>query len=349
MYRIENPAAFYLFVFVAILLFVYFLYRLWYKKSLGLLADSHLIDFIAVGRSNMKNKLKFILALTGIVLIIIAIVNIQVGSKVEKKAQAETIDVMLAFDISHSMLAEDIKPGRLQRARMFATLLTDKLKGAKIGIVVFAGDAFVHMPLTIDKGAIRMFINSITTDMLSAQGTAIGRAVQLSIEAFERTDAKNKAIVLISDGENFESDPIPFAKLASKENIVIHTAIFGTDQGGPIPIKVNDKLTGFKQDKEGNTVITKPDKVLLHQIATTTGGIAVDGGLLNESVSEVVAELKKLDREVSDTIIFSDYSSLYMFFVIPALLLLLLDFLTLERKMKWQEKLKDLVRFNIKG
>jgi Ca-activated chloride channel family protein len=311
------------------------------------LAETVLLEHIIRGRSKSKTAAKFLMALIIYTLLVLTYANFQIGGKLDKNIHSETIDLILAVDISHSMLTEDIKPNRLERAKMFCLKLSEKIKYTKTGIILFAGDAFIHMPITSDPGAVRMFINSISTDLISLQGTAIGKALQLSSEAFIRTEARNKAVILVSDGENFEDDAIEATGLAVKNNILIHTVSIGTPEGGSIPVKEKDKTVGFKKDNENNTVISKPDFVLLSEISKQTGGISVDGNQPGEAIDLLEKELSKLEKEKGEALKFSDWDTLFHLFALPALIILILDFLIIERKMKWQNVLDSILRVSL--
>jgi Ca-activated chloride channel homolog len=347
MYRFEHIEALYLLVGTVFILLLYFTYKQWKQKKFKILAEAHLLEHIVKGRSKSKTTAKFIISLIIFALLIFSLANLQIGGKLDKQAQSETIDMILAIDISHSMLAEDMKPNRIERAKFIAMKLAEEVRFAKIGIVLFAGDAYIHMPVTSDPGAVRMFIHSIGTDLISLQGTAIGQAIQVATEAFNRTEARNKAVIIISDGENFEDDAIQATSLAAENNIVIHSISIGTADGGPIPIKENGKIIGFKRDQNDNTVVTKPDFELLSQVASKTGGISVDGNQPGFAVTAITDELKKLEREQGESMQFADWDSLYYLFAIPALILLIIDFLIIERKMRWQQIFDSLLNFSI--
>jgi Ca-activated chloride channel family protein len=349
MYRLEYPAALYLLIFAMIIAFAYFLYLRWQQKKLRILGDIEIVNALLIGKSKLKNILKFLMSIIAFILIIFSIANLQVAGKLDSKATSATVDVIFAIDISRSMLAEDIRPNRIERAKMLAMSIVDEVKYAKFGIVLFAGDAFIHLPITSDSRATRMFLQSVSTDLISLQGTAIGKAIDVSLQAFNRTQAKNKSIILISDGENFEDTPLPFARQAAQNNIIIHSVIVGSEKGAPIPIKNNQgQVIGFRKDREGNTVITKPDYILLSQNAQATGGVTVNAEQMRNATEQIEKELAKLEREASETIEFTDYHTLFPIFAIPALLLLVFDFLLYERRMKWQNIFQSLLRFSIK-
>jgi len=184
MYKFENIDAFYLLTLLIILTFIFLLFLHFQKKKFKILADYHLLSSLVKDYSKSKIFLKFILVTTSILLIVFSIANLQIGGKIEKQQRRETIDLILLLDISRSMLAEDIKPNRLERQKMFAMKLTENLDFANIGVVVFAGDAFIQIPITSDRSAVKMMINSATTDLIDSQGTAIGKALIVASEAF---------------------------------------------------------------------------------------------------------------------------------------------------------------------
>lgn len=349
MYRIEHIQILYLLALIPLLILLFLVYLKWKAGKFKLMGDSHLLSSIIKDYSPGKQKLKFWTAILIVILLIAGASNLQMGGKADQKAKRETIDLIMAVDISHSMLAEDVKPSRMERARLFCMKLAEELHFAKIGIVLFAGDAYIHMPLTTDMGAVKMFIQSISPDLISLQGTAIGTAIMVASDAFDRTEAKNKAVILVSDGENFEGDAIEATQIAQNQNIIIHTAVFGTSEGGPIPIRENGKITGFKRDAQNTTVITRPDLQLLAQIAAQTGGISVDGSNIKNAVPQLIAELDKLEKEEGEAIQFSEYDTLFAVFALPALILLIIDFFVAERKMKWQNIIDNLLNFSLKS
>lgn len=348
MYRFEHTNALYLLAGILLLILLYYFYNRWKSSRFKMLAESRLLEHIIRGHSKSKGIIKFIFALVIFALLSLSIANLQIGGKIDKQAHSETIDLILAVDISYSMLAEDLKPNRLERAKMLCMKLTDEIKYAKTGIVLFAGDAFIHMPITSDPGAVKMFISSISTDLISVQGTAIGQALLVSSEAFNRTEARNKAVILISDGENFEDDALQAAQLAVKDNIVIHTVSIGLPEGAPIPVKDRTgKTIGFRRDRNDATVISKPDYQLLAGIAQQTGGTSVDGNQPGIAIDVLKNELEKLEKQKGDSLQFADWDSLFHLFAFPALILLILDFLIIERKMKWQEFIDSLLQMSL--
>lgn len=337
MYNWHYKDAFIFFVFIGLLFVIMLFYYKWKKRKFNLLAESHLLNHLLPDYSKGKFFLKTAIVFLSLVLLVLAIANLQVGDKIEKTDHIEAIDVFLVIDISNSMLAEDLLPSRLERAKHIARQIVQEIYYARFGIILFAGDAFIHLPTTIDKSAILMFIQNIETNLISIQGTAIGRALDLAANAFERVKSKNKAIILISDGENFEDDALAAISTAIRYEIPIYTIVLGSPRGAPIPIKEKNRIIGYKKDKNNQIVITTPDFNLLSAIASRTGGIFIDGNTSPDITKKLNEKLQKLEREESQAIEFSEWRSIFQIFAIPALILLIADFILTWRRSKWQQ------------
>ena len=308
------------------------------KKAIKLLGDAPLIERLSPETDKRKHKRKFILLLTAFILLIIAFANPQIGSKIDK-AERKGIDLMIALDISNSMLAEDIKPNRLSRAKQALSKLIEKLENDRIGIVIFAGGAYTQLPITNDYAAAKMFVDAIETDMINEQGTAIGKAIKTASEAFNLKDKeKNKAIIVISDGENHEDDAVEQAKIANEEGIMVNTIGMGLPDGTPIPIYSNGGVIGFKKDREGNTVVTKINTEMLQQIAEAGGGEFVGANNTNSGIQQIFENLKKLEQKKYDSKVYSDYEDRFQYFTGIAVLLMILDLLIKPRRNKFFSK-----------
>lgn len=349
MYRWQYPDAFIFLIFVIFLFGLMLLYYRWKKRKLEQMAEYHLLSQLLVGFSKGKFIIKSFLVFTSLIFLVFAIANPQVGDKIEKTEHIEAIDVFLVIDISNSMLAEDLSPSRLERAKHIARQIVQDIHYARFGIILFAGDAFIHLPITIDRGAMLMFIQNIETTLISIQGTAIGRALELAASAFDRTKSKNKAIILISDGENFEDDAIAATAIAIENQIPIHTIGLGSPRGAPIPIKEKNRIIGYKKDRNNQVVITKPDFQLLSTVANRTGGIFIDGNQ-TQNISKILHDkLKVLERTKGQSIEFSEWKSVFQLFAIPALILLVIDFLLSWRRTRWQQFIENIKSFRIQN
>jgi Ca-activated chloride channel family protein len=250
-----------------------------------------------------------------------------------EEVKREGVDLMIALDLSNSMLAEDIKPNRLERARQAISRLIDKLDGDRIGLVVFAGDAYVQLPITTDYSAAKLFLSTVNTDIIPSQGTAIGKAISLSMRCFDMENGQNKAIIIITDGENHEDDAMEQTKLASEKGVFVHTLGMGLSKGGPIPVyNKYGNNTGYRKDKEGNTIISKLNEQMLQDIASAGKGTYVRANNTQAGLSALFAEINKMEKKEIGSMIFTDYKDRFQLFLSIALFLLIFDLVLLSRK-----------------
>ncbi|MEM6967554.1 MAG: VWA domain-containing protein, partial [Bacteroidota bacterium] len=246
MFRFEDVEHLYAFGVIPVLIGVFLL--MWYarKQAMEKFADVSLLDQLVPQMSKYKHTIKFSLLMLGLALLIIGFANPQWGKKMEK-AKRKSVDVFIALDISESMLANDISPNRLERAKRFAQQLVDELKGERMGTIIFAGNAYLQMPLTTDYAAAQLFLRSANTKMAPTQGTAIAEAIDLAERSFEQTNKQHKAMVIISDGENHDDEAIARAQEANENGMLIFTVGVGTPQGSLIPIEMAG-FTDYKKD-----------------------------------------------------------------------------------------------------
>lgn len=337
--KLDRPELMLLFV-AGPIVTVLFLSMLWWKKrAMGQFSSTEMLRYLSPMLSTGKPLLKFLLFRLALFFLTIAVINPQIGSKMTE-AKQEGIDLMIAIDVSSSMLSEDIKPNRLIRARRGVSQLIDKLYGDRIGIVVFAGDAYVQLPVTTDYSAARMFLDMINTDIVPVQGTSIGSAIDLSLESFDFENGAQKAIIIISDGEDHEAEALEAAKRAAEKDVVIHTIGMGTQQGGPIPLYNGGQKTGYKKDKEGKTVITRLDEKMLQDISTAANGEFVRASTAQMGINALLEEIKSMNKTEFGSVTYSEYEDRFQIFLAIALVLLLLEWLVAERKSKWREKFK---------
>ena len=317
-----------------------FLLMFWWKKrALSKFSSPEMLKHLAPMLSTGKPVFKFVFFRLALFFLTIALVNPQIGSKMTEVKQ-EGIDLMIAIDVSNSMLSEDIKPNRLERARRGVAQLIDKLYGDRVGIIVFAGDAYVQLPITTDFSAARMFLNTITTDIVPVQGTSIGAAINRSMESFDFDNGAQKAIIVISDGEDHEAAALEAAKKAAEKGVIIHTIGMGTAQGGPIPIYNGRNQTGYKKDKEGRTVITRLDEKMLQDLATAGNGQFVRASTAQMGINVLLEEIDSMNKTEFGTVSYAEYEDRFQVFLIIALVLLLIEQLVSERRSKWREKFK---------
>lgn len=336
MFRFENKEILYLLIIVPLLIIGYYLYRYNYKKRLEKYGNLTILQQLMPLSSTFRPALKFYFVLVTVVLMIVALARPQFGSKL-KEVKREGIEMIIALDVSNSMLATDISPNRLERAKQAINGLVNKMKDDKIGLIIFAGDAYTQLPITSDYVTAKMFLANISPDFVTKQGTAIGKAVDLASKSFSQTEEASKVIVIISDGENHEGDAVDAAKAASEKGIKIFTIGMGSTQGSLIPKKDG---SGFITDRNGNPVTTRMNPEMLNQIAIAGGGKYFTATSNNVHLGSLYGELRKLDKAEIETQVYSEYDDQYSYFIALAVLLLVAELLIMERKNKWLRNIK---------
>ena len=338
MYQIESPIYFSFFLILPLILLIYVSALWWRKKKQKQFASIGLLNKLSPDVSNFKNLLKVILLSLGLSCIFIALVNPKMGTKLET-LKREGVDIVFALDISKSMLAEDIAPNRLAKAKQIISKTIDQLGSDRIGIIAYAGSAIPLLPITTDHGAAKMFLHNATPDMVSSQGTAINEALRMGLTFYNDDEQTNRFLIIISDGEDHEEDAAFIVDQAADQGIKTYTVGVGTPNGGPIPIKSRGKLLSYKKDREGNTVITKLEAGNLEEIAKEGNGIYIDGNHTQKAVDQITEILKNAQKSEFESKKFSDYKDQFQWFLGFGILFLVLDVFLLEKKTKWIQKL----------
>lgn len=337
MLRFANIHFFYLLWLVPILIVFFILVFRWKKRALKDFGKVDLIKKLMTGASQRRQIFKMILLIAVIVLMVLALVRPQLGTKLEE-VQREGVDIFIALDVSYSMLAEDIKPSRLEKAKHEISTFLNKLQGDRIGLIAFAGEAFVQCPLTLDYGAARIFLDIMDPRLIPEPGTAIGAAIRMAIKSFEQKELKYKVLILITDGENHGEDPLEAAKEAEKEGIKIYTVGIGTVKGEPIPIRdARGNLEGFKKDKQGETVTSKLDEITLEKIALQTNGKYHRSSAGEVELDNIYKDITGMEKKELGSMRFSQFEDRFQYPLGLALLLLILEILYPERKRVRQE------------
>jgi tetratricopeptide (TPR) repeat protein len=308
------------------LLYVYVLAKK--RQTARKIGDAELVKALTKSYSPRKALLKFALLLLAFACGVLALANLKkpAGSQ---NAQLNGIDIMLAVDVSKSMLAQDVKPNRLERARQLLTRLTAKLTGHRIGIVVFAGHAYIQMPLTADNNAARLYLASISTDMVPVQGTVMGEALQMCYNSFNAQEKKYKAVVLLSDGEDHDPSALSMAAAMGEQGIVLHTVGFGSAEGSPIVDPVTNEI---KKDKDGNTVVSQLNEPLLREIADKGMG-SYQAFTTSEAVAaQLEKQLNSLEKRPVSATMGMAYTYYFPWLLGVALLCLLAEWLVSEKK-----------------
>lgn len=336
MFRFEHPEYLNLLWLLPLLVVVYWLYLRWKRKAARRLGDPKVIALLMPHKSGWRGHFKFFLHLLTLASILIAIANPQTGSQLEK-VKRKGIDIVIALDVSNSMLAQDIKPNRLDRAKQSISRLIDDLENDRIGMVVFAGNAYTQLPITTDYSAAKLMLSSVNTDMVPVQGTAIGKAVEMASSAFD-IEKSGKAIIIITDGETHDEQALEKVEEAAENGIRVFTIGLGLAEGAPIPIYQNGTVTGFKKDRDGSTVITRLDETMLQQIANAGKGIYVRASNSQTGLNQIFDEINRLEQNSYDTQSFSDYEDRFQYFIGFALLILFINYIINERKSRLGDK-----------
>ncbi|MCE5347569.1 MAG: VWA domain-containing protein [Bacteroidales bacterium] len=330
MFRFANPDFLYLLLLLPVLILLYIINEIRKKKALQRLGEFNLVGSLVPEMSTIRSLIKFILQLAAFTAAIIMLARPQFGSKLED-VKKHGVEVIIALDVSNSMLAEDIQPDRLTRAKQAISRLVDNLDNDKIGLIVFAGDAYTQIPVTTDYVSAKMFLSTIRPDMVPKQGTAIGAAINLGIRSFSPGEGKSKAMIIITDGENHEDNPVSRAEEAAKAGIIIHTIGIGSTDGVPIPLTLNGRKEYLK-DVDGNTVISKLDEDILKKIALSTNGNYVRASNSNIGLDEIFSEIRNMKKQELESTMYTEYNDQFGIFAVISLCLLLADFIIMERK-----------------
>jgi len=321
------------------LLILFFIWsRISRQRALKRFGNEQTIKELMPFASKSRPVFKFFILMLALAFFITGAARPQFGSKL-KKVKREGIELIIALDVSNSMMAEDIQPNRLERAKRAIARLVDRLKNDKIGLIVFAGEAYVQLPITSDYNSAKLFLNSVNTQIVPTQGTAIGTAINMGVRSFTPEGDANKAIIVITDGENHEDNAVTAAQDAVENGIIVHTIGMGLPQGSPIPV-VRNGQKDYLKDREGNVVVTKLDEVMLEKIATAGNGIYVRANNAQVGLNTLFDEINKLEKEEIESLVYSEYDDQFQYFYAAGLLLLLLEFIILERKNRYLMKVR---------
>jgi len=334
MFRFENTEYLYALVLIPVLIIWFFMVLKFRKKALEEFGDLKLLENLMPDVSVSRYKWKFFLVLLVLTSLIIGIANPQIGSELQT-VKRKGVEVIIALDVSNSMLAEDINPDRLTRAKRAISKLIDDLNGNNIGLIVFAGEAYVQLPVTSDYASAKMFLNTINTNIVNVQGTAIGSAIELAEESFTKDNDKNKALIIITDGENHEDDAVKIAEEANKKGITVNTIGLGSIKGTPIPIVDRFGRKDYRRDNNGQVVMTKLNEEMLTKIAISGGGEYIHAGNSNFGLNTIVDNINNMDKQEFESKVFSDYEDRFQYFIGFAILLMLIELILLERKNKF--------------
>jgi len=338
MYQLEDKTYFIYFIAIAVLLAAFVVVLFWKRKKQKAFADSDLLEKLSPEVSPFKEILKIVTIAIALSFLILGLVNPKMGTKL-KTIKREGVDIVFALDVSKSMLAEDIAPNRLEKAKQIISKVINKLGSDRVGIIIYAGNAYPLLPITTDQAAAKMFLQNADPDMVSSQGTAINEALKLAKSYYDDDEQTNRYLFVVSDGEDHEENVSYITDEATKEGIKIFTIGVGMAKGVPIPLKRNGTLIGYKKDRKGETVITRLNDNTLKEIAKEGNGEYLYGNNTTKTVEYIDELLLNADKKEFETKQFSDYKDQFQWFIGLGILFLVLDALMLNKKTKWIQKL----------
>ncbi|MCK0133174.1 VWA domain-containing protein [Arenibacter sp. S6351L] len=339
MIQLDEKSYLYLLSIIPVMVVLFVLLQIWKKRTQRKFADIGLLKRLTPDRSNFKSTLKLIFILLGIASLTMALVNPKMGTKLET-VKREGVDIVFAVDVSKSMLAEDIAPNRLEKAKRLVSEIINQLASDRIGIIAYAGQAFPQLPITTDYGAAKMFLQNMNTDMLSSQGTAIDQAIELASTYYDDEEQTNRVLFIISDGEDHSEGNVNNAvEDATNEGIRVFTIGVGKTKGAPIPLKRNGIVESLKKDNQGEVVITKLNEEVLQEIADEGNGEYINGENTEEAVAFIKEQLNQMDKKEFEAKQFAEFKDQFQWFLAAGLLFLFLDIFVLDRKTKWLKKL----------
>ncbi len=324
MIRFAHSEMFWLLLIIPVVVTVFLIYMNWRKRAIEKFGTYEVMTNLMSNISLPKIIVKFVLYSLALMFIVLALTDLQFGTKMEE-VKRKGIDIVVALDVSNSMQAEDLTPSRLEHAKRSISQLIDKLHTDRLGIVVFAGRSYVQLPVTTDYSAAKVFLENISTDLVPAQGTAIGDAIETSVDCFDPESPTEKTIIVITDGENHEDDAVSYAKSANEAGIIVNAVGLGSQKGAPIPVYSEGKQIGFKKNRNEQTVISKLNEPMLAKIAEAGGGTYVRSTNATDGVRVIMEELEQMNAEEYGQTEFTDYENRFQIFLMIGLALLVLE------------------------
>ena len=316
---------------IPVFILLYVMVNRWKKRAVAALGDQKVVNLMIPQVSFSRPWWKFILFIFAYALLIVGIADPQIGSKMEEEKR-KGADLMILLDVSNSMLAQDMQPNRLENAKRAIAQLIDNLHSDRIGIIVFAGEAYVQLPVTTDYSAAKLFLNTINTNIVPTQGTAIGAAIDLGMKSFDFKDGTGKAMIIITDGENHEDDAVAAARAAADKDVMVNVIGMGSANGAPVPIHQTGRQAGFITDSAGHTVISKLNEDMCKEISAAGKGAYVRASNANSGLNIVMDQIGKVQRKTYDSKNFKDFEDRFQFFLGFAFILLIIEFFISNRK-----------------
>ena len=335
MFQFSHPEYLYALILIPFFAVFYALASLTRKKRMQRFGDTELVNRLMPDVSKRKPMLKFILLITAYSFAIVGLSGPRFGTKLQE-VKRKGSEIIIALDVSNSMMAEDIQPNRLERAKQAVARLIDRLGENKIGLIVFAGEAYTQLPITADYVSAKMFLSTISPDIVPVQGTAIGAAIRLAANSFSPKSEAGKAIIIITDGENHEDDPVKAAEEAEKRGINVYAIGIGDTKGTPIPMRTASGQRDFWKDRSGNTVMTRLDEKTLQEVASKGKGVYVRATTANVGLNNVYDEINKLEKTEYETQVYTEYAEMFQWPFGLVLVFLLVELLISNRKNRFK-------------
>ena len=332
--RFGSPLCFYLLLLIPVLIVFFRISRKQRERALRLFGDPALMARITDSVSHPMRRLKGLLILSAIGFLVLAMARPQIGTKAEIVKRLGN-DVVFVIDTSLSMLAEDIKPNRLEKAKYEISRVLDRMRGDRVGLVAFAGTAFLQCPLTLDYGAARMFLDIIDTEIIPKPGTAIETAIRTAADAFEKGERKHKIMILLTDGEDHRGDPVGAAEELAKQGVIIYPVGIGSQEGAPIPVKDEDgRLSGHKKDRSGKPILSKLDETTLRKIALNTDGKYYRATATEFELGKLYDQIEEMEKKELESKLFTQFEDRFQWILVPAILLLAIEVILSDRSRK---------------
>lgn len=338
MYELDHPYYFYLLAALPLLLLLYLFQYFWKRRQQKQFGDLHLLKRLAPERSKVKPLLKHILLLLAVGFLSLGLVNPRIGTRLET-VKREGVDIVFAVDVSKSMLTEDVRPNRLEKAKQIISRTLDNLVSDRVGMIIYAARAYPQLPITTDYSAARLFLKTVDTDIIPSQGTAIAQAIEMATGYFDDKDQKNRILVLLTDGEDHEEGFREAARKAEEQGIRIYSLGIGTERGAPVPDIRNGMKIGYKRDRSNQVVVSQLQPQVLKEISDITDGAYRHARSTRETVEYLMNEIEQMEKKEFEAQTFADYEDQFQWFLGVAILLLVIDVLILERKTQWFKKL----------
>ena len=338
MYQLEETSYFYILLIIPIMIIGFLFLKTWKKNIQKKYISENLLQFLSPNISNFKPRIKLLFLILFILFSTIALVNPKIGTEL-KTVKREGVDIVFALDVSKSMLAEDIAPNRLEKAKRIVSEIINTLNNDRVGVIAYAATALPILPITDDYSTAKTFLQSLNTDMLSSQGTAIIQSINLAQKFYDDEDQTNRVLCILSDGEDNEVERQNILEQAEQSGITIITIGLGSVKGAPIPIKENNIVKSYKKDENGDVVVTKLNTQLLNTIANSSSGIYIEGINTELVVEEISKRLKEMDKKEFESKQFVAYKDQFQWFISFAILFLSLELLVFEKKTYWVKKL----------